>query len=324
MANPNIPAKFTEIVRFDWFIKYMFRDKADFEILEGFLSELLKENVTILEILESESNSEEKEDKFNRVDVLVKTMKDERVIVEVQNNDEYDYLHRILFGASKTIVENMKRGFKYSLVKKVISVSIVYFEVGQGLDYIYHGNTRFLGIHLNDELMLTPEQRHAFDKQTPSEIFPDYFLIKAFNFDGEIREGLDEWVYLFKNSKIEPHFKAKGIQKAKEKLAVAKLSKRKRTAYEHYLRNLHDEASWNAHQQFKNETVVEFRIEQAKRQMQKEMEAKMEKEIEAKAKTAIETQLYEVAKNFLKNGASAELIAVATGLSIEAIQKIKI
>jgi hypothetical protein len=61
---------------------------------------------------------------------------------------------------------------------------------------------------LKDELMLTVEQRQEFDKQSPSEIFPEYYLIKAFNFDGLIREGLDEWVYLFKNSQIEPDFKA--------------------------------------------------------------------------------------------------------------------
>ena len=312
MANPNIPAKFTEVVRFDWFIKYMFRDKADFEILEGFLSELLKENITILEILESESNSDQKDDKFNRVDVLVKTAKDERIIVEVQNNEEYDYLHRILFGACKTIVENMKRGFKYSLVKKVISVNIVYFEVGQGLDYIYHGDTRFRGIHLKDELLLTPEQRQEFDKKTPSEIFPEYYLIKAFNFDGKIQESLDEWVYLFKNSQIEDHFKAKGIEKAKQKLAVAKLSKRKRTAYEQYVRNLHDEASWNAHQHFKNETVVQMQVE-------RKVKETLDKAVaDAEVKIKIE-----VAKNFLQNGASVELVAVATGLSIEVIQEIQ-
>jgi predicted transposase/invertase (TIGR01784 family) len=313
MATPNIPSKFTEVVRFDWFIKYMFRDKTDFEILEGFLSELLKENVTILEILESESNQDQKDDKFNRVDVLVKTAKDERIIVEVQNNEEYDYLHRILFGACKTIVENMKRGFKYSLVKKVISVSIVYFEVGQGLDYIYHGNTQFRGLHLKDELVLTPEQRQEFDKQSPSEIFPEYYLIKAFNFDGLIREGLDEWVYLFKNSQIEDDFKAKGIQKAKQKLAVAKLGKRKRTAYEQYLRNLHDEASWNAHQHFKNETVWKFRMDKAV----------ADAEAKAKMQAKMEAQL-EIAKNLLKNGASVELVAAATGLSIDAIQAIKL
>ena len=52
--------KVIELVRFDWFIKFMFRDKSDFDILEGFLSELLKEDIKILEILESEGNQSKK------------------------------------------------------------------------------------------------------------------------------------------------------------------------------------------------------------------------------------------------------------------------
>jgi len=44
------------LISFDWAMKKLLRSKANFDILEGFLSELLKENLTILEILESESN----------------------------------------------------------------------------------------------------------------------------------------------------------------------------------------------------------------------------------------------------------------------------
>ena len=102
--------KVTELVRFDWFIKFMFRDKSDFDILEGFLSELLKEDIKILSILESEGNQSKKKDKFNRVDIMIKNSKGEHIIVEVQNNEEYDYLQRILYGTSKTIVENIAKG----------------------------------------------------------------------------------------------------------------------------------------------------------------------------------------------------------------------
>ena len=65
-------------IRFDWAIKRLLRQKADFGILEGFLSELLKEDVRILEIIDSESNKESEEDKHNRVDVLVKDQKQRR------------------------------------------------------------------------------------------------------------------------------------------------------------------------------------------------------------------------------------------------------
>ena len=42
-----------KLISFDWAIKRILRSKANFEILEGFLSELLKEDITILEVLES-------------------------------------------------------------------------------------------------------------------------------------------------------------------------------------------------------------------------------------------------------------------------------
>ncbi len=41
-------------IRFDWAIKYILRDKANFDIVAGFLSELLHEDVVIEEILDSE------------------------------------------------------------------------------------------------------------------------------------------------------------------------------------------------------------------------------------------------------------------------------
>ena len=300
-------AKFTELVRFDWFIKNMFRNKADFDVLEGFLSELLREDITIIEILESEGNQTRKKDKFNRVDVMVKTSKEERIIVEVQNNEEYDYLQRILYGASKTITENIKRGDAYAEVKKVISVSIVYFEVGQGYDYIYHGTTTFRGIHKHDELSLTAEQKESFQKESPTKIYPEYYLINALSFPDVIQESLDEWVYFFKNSKVEDNFQAKGMAEAKEKLAVAKLSKRKRTDYERYLTELHDEASWNETQRIKHE-MEEKRIKEATEN------ARQEERMQTKNNAIIKG---------LNRGFNESVIAELNDVSLEVVLKIK-
>ncbi len=284
--------KITELVRFDWFIKYMFRDKSDFDILEGFLSELLKENIQILEILESEGNQDKKKDKFNRVDVMIKNSKDELIIVEVQNNEEYDYLQRILYGTSKTIVENISKGEPYSIVKKVLSVSVVYFKVGQGEDYIYHGTTAFKGIHKHDELTLSQEQKSLFGKQKPQELYPEYYLIKAGDFnENAINDTLDEWVYFLKTGNVKEGFKAKGIEKAKQKLEVAKLSPRKRAAYERGTRYLHSEASW------------------AETQLKKEQDAMK------KAKT-------EIAKDMKKDSEPIDKIMKYTGLNREEIENL--
>lgn len=78
-------------IRFDWAIKRLLRQKANFGILEGFLSELLKEDVKISEILESESNKEREDSKFNKIDILVKNTADDLMLIEVQNERERDF-----------------------------------------------------------------------------------------------------------------------------------------------------------------------------------------------------------------------------------------
>ena len=81
-------------IRFDWAIKKLLRSKANFGILEGFLSELFLEDIKIMEILESEGNKETRDDKFNRVDILVKDSREQLIIIEIQNTRELDYFSK--------------------------------------------------------------------------------------------------------------------------------------------------------------------------------------------------------------------------------------
>lgn len=57
-------------IRFDWAMKRLLRNKANFGVLEGLLTTLLDEKITISQLLESESNQEDEFDKYNRVDLL--------------------------------------------------------------------------------------------------------------------------------------------------------------------------------------------------------------------------------------------------------------
>ena len=200
-----------KLIRFDWAIKNILRNKSNFGILEGFLSELLKENIKITKILESEANQESKTDKFNRVDLLVENSKSELIIVEVQNSTELDYLHRLLYGSSKVISENLNLGESYSSIKKVISVSIVYFDLGHGKDYVYKGTTNFEGIHKKDKLELSQDQKKLFGDINVEQIFPEYYLLKVKKFDNRTKDTLDEWIFFLKNEEIKDSFKAKGL-----------------------------------------------------------------------------------------------------------------
>ncbi|MBF0228234.1 MAG: Rpn family recombination-promoting nuclease/putative transposase [Desulfamplus sp.] len=232
-----------KLISFDWAMKKLLRSKANFEILEGFLSELLKDDIKILEILESESNKDNSRDKFNRVDLKVKNLKDEIIVIEVQYDRELDYLQRLLFGASRVITEHLDKGDPYSNIVKVVSVSILYFDLGQGTDYVYYGQTSFTGIHKQDTLQLSEEQQEVYKKNGLHEIFPEYYLIKVNNFDDIAKNTLDEWIYFLKNEEIKENFSAKGLKKAKEELSILKLPEEERRAYERYEDDLHYQAS---------------------------------------------------------------------------------
>lgn len=68
---------------------------------------------------------------------MTQNSKNELVIVEIQNTYEIDYFHRMAYGSSKALTENLTLGQPYSEIKKVISINIVYFDLGQGKDYVY-------------------------------------------------------------------------------------------------------------------------------------------------------------------------------------------
>jgi len=224
------------LVRFDWALKKLLRNKANFEILEGFLSELLKQDVIIQAILESESNKDSAADKQNRVDLLTQVGSGELVLIELQVEAQYDYFQRMVYGASRLITDTMSAGFSYDMVRKVISVNIVYFDLGHGEDYIYHGITEFRGIHNHDLLQLSDSQKDKVRNiQHVSDIFPEYYILKVNGFNDLAKDTLDEWIYFFKNSEIKTEFSAKGLQKAAEELDLLKLSPEERAAYESYI-----------------------------------------------------------------------------------------
>ncbi|RWX51350.1 hypothetical protein VU01_11532 [Candidatus Electrothrix marina] len=282
------------LVSFDWAIKNILRDKANHDILEGFLSTLLEKDITILSVLESEGNQQDESDKFNRVDLAVEDENGEIFIIEVQNSRERHYLQRLLYGTSKLVVDHISLGDSFHKVKKVISISILYFLFGEGeKDYLYRGATEFYGINTREPLYLKPEKRQAVlgREIAAGNIFPEYYLIEVEHFHDIISKGIDEWVYLFKNSEVRPDFTSKNIQAAAEKLDLLRMPEEERRAYERYMV---DRAS-------ERDMITTARIEGR-------VEGKLE-----------------IAANMLRKGKyTLEEIAEATGLAKEQVQKLKL
>ncbi|MDR2026495.1 MAG: Rpn family recombination-promoting nuclease/putative transposase [Prevotellaceae bacterium] len=213
-----------QLVSFDWAIKRLLRNKANFEVVEGFLSELLGRDIKIISVLESESNQSDLQDKYNRVDVVVEDELNEIILIEIQFAPDVEYFQRMLYGTSKAITERMSSGHEYGQIRKIYSVNIVYFALGQGKDYVYHGRTDFKGLHENDILELSLEQRDKFGKVEPGDIYPEYYILKINHFNDVAKSTLDEWIYFLKNDRIEDGFTAKGLLKAREELNYYRLS----------------------------------------------------------------------------------------------------
>lgn len=225
-------------IRFDWAMKRLLRDKANFAVLEGLITTLLGEKMTIQKLLESESNQEDEEDKYNRVDILAENDKGEIFIIEIQNNNEYAYFQRMLFGTSKLVTEYINRGQGYDKIRKIYSINIVYFNLGNGTDVVYHGKTEFRGIHNNELLSLSPFQQQKFEVSEVSELYPEYYILKVNDFDRWSKVPLEQWIYFLNTGEIPEEADAPGLKEAREKLKLDRMSKSELAAYYRHLDNV--------------------------------------------------------------------------------------
>lgn len=301
-----------KLVRFDWATKKLLRSKANFGILEGFLSELLKEDIKIKSLLESESNKERMDMKINRVDLLVENQFGELFIIEIQNTNADDYLQKVLFEKSKLRAENLHIGLDYSNIKKVISVSIVYFDLGLGDDYIYRGTTKFIGLNKQDELKLPEKVRQLVARDSISGIYTYYYIIQIHQFDDILNNALDQWIYFLKHDEIKKDFNAKGLVDAKKTLDMMNLTDEEREDYDYYTSELRDHASM----------YLTYVTNPRKIRYLECKEEGFKIGFDEGYKEGIEIAKIESARKMIDAEMDMNTIVLVTGFSIEDIQKI--
>lgn len=225
-------------VRFDWAMKRLLRDKANFGVLEGLITTLLGHPIRILKLLESESNREDEDDKQNRVDVLAEDADGALYLIEVQNETEFAYFQRMLFGTSKLVTEYINRGEGYEKIRKIYSINIVYFNLGNGKDYVYHGKTEFRGIHDNELLNLSPFQQQKFGVDEVSELYPEYWILKVNDFNKWSKTPLEQWVYFLNTGEIPDDADAPGLNEARKKLKLEQMTHEELATYYRHLDNV--------------------------------------------------------------------------------------
>ena len=295
-------------IRFDWAVKRMLRDKANFVVLEGLITVLLREKIIITEILESEGNQEREDDKFNRVDIKAKNSKDEIIIVEVQLSRQIYYMQRILYGVSKAITEHIKVGQKYDQVRKVYSINIVYFDLGKGKDYLYHGKTTFTGVHTGDHLQVSMQEANEIKMRVPDDVFPEYFIIRINEFNDIATTPLEEWIDYLKNNRIRESTTTPGLQEARKKLQYMMMTDGERQAYDAHIDAImvQNDAFDTAKEEGRKEGMIEGRKEGRK------------EGIEVGDRNAS----LRIAKKMKEEGLSISIIVLYTNLSEEEIENL--
>ena len=278
-------------IRFDWAILHQLHQKANFGVLEGFLTVFLNEPIKIVEILENEGNVLA-EDKFYRVEIKAKNSNGEDILVEIQNITRLCYQERIFYGVDKAITEHINLGNTYKEVKKVYSISILYFDLGKGSDYIYVGQNNFIGLHTQDQLIISTKEKDTIVRKSPAEIFPTYILVRVNEFNKVAKSPLEEWVDYLKNGVINPDTKAPGLQEAREKLKYYSMSNAERHAYDEHVNAI----------MIQNDVLGNARLEGMEEGRTKEKN--------------------DIARKMLANGLSIEQIALITGLTEQEIKRL--
>ena len=305
-------------IRFDWAVKRMLRDKANFAVLEGLITVLLGRKITIVEILESEGNQETATDKFNRVDIKAKEENGEIIIVEVQLTRQLYYLQRMLYGVSKAITEHIQIGNKYDKVKKVYSINILYFDLGKGTDYLYHGKTIFTGVHTGDHLEVNTKEANEIRMRVPEDVFPEYYIIRVNEFNDVATTPIEEWLDYLKNNRISDTTTTPGLREARERLLYLQMTDKERHAYDAHMDDIMvqndvlDTAKMEGREEGREEGRAEGREEGRAEGL---AEGRAEGLAEGRAKATLSN-----AKSLKVNGVPIETIAVSLGLTIEEVE----
>ena len=121
------------LVTFDCAMKRLLGSKANFQVLEGFLSALFNEVVTILELLESERKKDASDATSSRLDLKVRLRSGEIVLTEIKATRVTTFVKRALFSVSKAVTEPIDQRPIYEKIPRVISVNIFFFPLGRGL-----------------------------------------------------------------------------------------------------------------------------------------------------------------------------------------------
>ena len=276
------------LISFDFAIKYLLKNKGDYDIIEGFISALFASQgyppIKINALLDTESNKEGLEMKKSIADLVVEDGEGNKYIVEIERAYTPNFMHKACFNSSRLVVDGIYGNQDYTTIKKIFHISLLYFSTKEMQKPVYHGKTIVHEVDTKHPVDVSIANEGLVIFNTPN-VFPEYFFISVPMFDDVINSEIDEWLYVMKHSEIKQGFKSPYMAKVAERLSVIKMSSEERNEYIYYQKqSVHSQDILNA---------------------------------------AENKGIEKVAINMLKQKLDDKLISSVTGLSLEEILKLK-
>ena len=188
--------------------------------------------------------------------------------------------------------------------------------IGYGTDYLYHGQNIFKGVHTGDFLQVSTREKDAIVPRMPSEIYPEYFLIRVNEFNKVAMTPLEEWIEYLKTGIIRPDTTAPGLGEAREKLKYYSMTPQERHAYDEHLSAL----------MIQNDVLDSAKLEgKIEGRMEGREEGRMEGREEGRAEgreEGIKEGVVRNARRMKEKGLSIEDIMEITGLTLEEVHQL--
>jgi hypothetical protein len=238
------------LISFDFAIKYLLKNKGDYDIIEGFISALFASQgyppIKINALLDTESNKEELELKKSIADLVVEDADGNKYIVEIERAYTPNFMHKACFNSSRLVVDGIYGSQDYTTIKKIFHISLLYFSTKGMEKPIYHGKTIVHEVDTKHPVDVSIANEGLVIFNSPN-VFPEYFFISVPMFDDVINSEIDEWLYVMKHSEIKQGFKSPYMTKVAERLSVIKMSSEERNEYIYYQKqSVHSQDILNA------------------------------------------------------------------------------
>ena len=163
---------------------------------------------------------------------------------------------------------------------------------------------------------MSTKEKNAIVRKLPSEIFPEYFLIRVNEFNKVAVTPLEEWIEYLKTGVIRPDTKAPGLEEARRKLIYYNMNRAEQLAYDEHINAvmIQNDVLTTAAEEGRQEGREEGRQEGRE-------EGRLEGRLEGLA-AGRQEEKKENARNMKKLNVSFDIIHRVTGLSIEEIDKL--